>query len=206
MSYLRLQGLTKRYGDQLAADDVTLDIEQGEMIVLLGPSGCGKTTTLRMIAGFVEASAGEIVLEGRPIGVLPPHRRAMGMVFQNYALFPHLTAAGNVAFGLEMQNMPRPARVARVAEMLQLVKLDRPLADRLAGEDAPPLALDPLDLDRIRLTERHTFNLPAEGTRAPLLALQWTRTGPRCRGAIDPEARGSPRPPRRLSCQGPDRG
>jgi len=130
MSYLRLDGLTKRYGDTLAADSVSLDITQGEMIVLLGPSGCGKTTTLRMIAGFVDATAGDILLEGRAIGALPAHRREMGMVFQNYALFPHLSVARNVAFGLEMRGMKRAQREARVAEMLQLVKLDR-FAERL---------------------------------------------------------------------------
>jgi putative spermidine/putrescine transport system ATP-binding protein len=130
MSYLRLDGLTKRYGDTLATNAVSLEISQGEMIVLLGPSGCGKTTTLRMIAGFVEATSGDIVLEGRAIGGLPAHRREMGMVFQNYALFPHLSVARNVAFGLEMRGMKRAERDGRVAEMLQLVKLDR-FADRL---------------------------------------------------------------------------
>ena len=129
-AYLRLDGLTKRYGDTLAADAVTLDIALGEMIVLLGPSGCGKTTTLRMIAGFVEATSGDIVLEGRTIGDLPAHRRDMGMVFQNYALFPHLSVARNVAFGLEMRRIGCAERDARVAEMLRLVKLD-PFADRL---------------------------------------------------------------------------
>jgi len=130
MSYLRLDALTRRYGETLAADSVSLDIDQGEMIVLLGPSGCGKTTTLRMIAGFVDATAGEIILEGQPIGALPAHRREMGMVFQNYALFPHLSVARNVAFGLEMRGMKRAERDARVAEMLDLVKLAR-FADRL---------------------------------------------------------------------------
>ncbi len=129
-AYLRLDGLSKRYGDTMAADAVSLDIAQGEMIVLLGPSGCGKTTTLRIIAGFVEASSGAIVLQGHSINDLPPHRREMGMVFQNYALFPHLSVARNVAFGLEMRRMPRADRDARVAEMLRLVKLDR-LAERL---------------------------------------------------------------------------
>jgi putative spermidine/putrescine transport system ATP-binding protein len=122
--YLRLDGLTKRYGDTPAADDISLDIAQGEMVVLLGPSGCGKTTTLRMIAGFVPATSGAILLQDQPIGDLPAHRRDMGMVFQNYALFPHLSVARNVAFGLEMRRIPRAERDARVAEMLRLVKLD----------------------------------------------------------------------------------
>jgi putative spermidine/putrescine transport system ATP-binding protein len=129
-AYLRLNGLTRRFGDTLAADAVSLDIAEGELIVLLGPSGCGKTTTLRMIAGFVEATSGSIELEGQPIGGLPAHRREMGMVFQNYALFPHLNVARNVAFGLEMRRMPRAERAARVGEMLRLVKLER-FADRL---------------------------------------------------------------------------
>jgi putative spermidine/putrescine transport system ATP-binding protein len=129
-AYLRLDALSKRYGETLAADAITLDIAQGELIVLLGPSGCGKTTTLRMIAGFVEATSGDIILENRPVGTLPPHRREMGMVFQNYALFPHLTVARNIAFGLEMRRLPAADRDIRVTEMLRLVKLDR-FADRL---------------------------------------------------------------------------
>jgi putative spermidine/putrescine transport system ATP-binding protein len=131
--YLRLDALSKRYGDTMAADSITLDIAQGEMIVLLGPSGCGKTTTLRMVAGFVEATSGEIILENRPIGALPPHRREMGMVFQNYALFPHLTVARNIAFGLEMRRLSSTEINTRVAEMLRLVKLDR-FASRLPRE------------------------------------------------------------------------
>ena len=105
-------------------DAVTLDVRPGELIVLLGPSGCGKTTTLRMIAGFVPPSAGDIRLDGASIAALPPHRREMGIVFQSYALFPHLTVARNVAFGLEMRRMARAATQARVAEMLRLVKLE----------------------------------------------------------------------------------
>jgi putative spermidine/putrescine transport system ATP-binding protein len=129
-AYLQLDRLTKVYTGQRAADAVTLQIGKGEMIVLLGPSGCGKTTTLRMIAGFIDATEGDITLEGRSIIQLPAHRREMGMVFQNYALFPHLTVAGNVAFGLEMRGMAKAERNARVAEMLALVKLER-FADRL---------------------------------------------------------------------------
>ncbi len=130
MSRLTLDRLGKRYGKALAVDGVSLDIAQGELVVLLGPSGCGKTTTLRMVAGFVEASAGDVLLDGRSVLALPPHRRDMGLVFQSYALFPHLTVARNVAFGLEMRGMARPARDARVAEMLRLTRLG-PLADRL---------------------------------------------------------------------------
>ncbi len=127
---LALRGLTRRYGAQLAVDGLTLDVAPGELLVLLGPSGCGKTTTLRMVAGFVEPSGGAITLDGQDITHLPPHRREMGIVFQSYALFPHLSVERNVAFGLEMRNVPKAARATRVAEMLQLVKLG-PYAARL---------------------------------------------------------------------------
>jgi putative spermidine/putrescine transport system ATP-binding protein len=167
MSYLRLDGLTRRYGETLAADRVSLEVEQGEMIVLLGPSGCGKTTTLRMIAGFVDATAGEITLEGQRIGHLPPYLRDMGMVFQNYALFPHLSVARNIAFGLEMRGLARAEREARVAEMLRLVKLEA-LAGRLprqlsGGQQqrvaiARALAIHP----RLLLLDEPLSNLDAE--------------------------------------------
>ena len=133
MSHLTLRRLSKHYAGQAAVDDVTLEVARGELVVLLGPSGCGKTTTLRMIGGFVPASGGDILLEGRTILALPAHRREMGIVFQSYALFPHLTVARNIAFGLEMRRRPRAEIVARVAEMLALVKLDR-FADRLPRE------------------------------------------------------------------------
>jgi putative spermidine/putrescine transport system ATP-binding protein len=127
---LELVGLGRRFGEQMAVRDVSLKVAPGEMIALLGPSGCGKTTTLRMIAGFLDASAGDIRVNGVSVLTQPPHRRQMGIVFQSYALFPHLTVAGNVAFGLEMQRMPARAIGERVAEMLRLVKLEA-LADRL---------------------------------------------------------------------------
>ncbi len=127
---LQLRGISRRYGPSLAVADMTLDVEPGELVVLLGPSGCGKTTTLRMIAGFIEPSGGDILVDGQSIVAAPAHRREMGIVFQSYALFPHLTVARNVAFGLEMRGMARGARDARVAEMLRLVKLE-PFADRL---------------------------------------------------------------------------
>lgn len=130
MSRLELDRVSKSYGTAMAVDGVTLDIAEGELAVLLGPSGCGKTTTLRMIAGFVPASAGDIRLDGRSILALPPHKRDLGLVFQSYALFPHLTVARNIAFGLEMRGLPEAARAKRVAEMLALTRLDA-LADRL---------------------------------------------------------------------------
>ena len=128
--YLHLDGLSKQFGATHAVQDVSLSVRRGEMIVLLGPSGCGKTTTLRMIAGFVEANGGAIVLDGQSIGGQPPHLRGMGMVFQSYALFPHMSVAANVAFGLQMRRMPRNRIAERVAEMLRLVKLE-PFAERL---------------------------------------------------------------------------
>jgi putative spermidine/putrescine transport system ATP-binding protein len=130
---LTLQGLTKHFGAHAVVRDVTLEVEPGELIVLLGPSGCGKTTTLRLIAGFVMPTGGDIRLDGRSIAALPPHRREMGIVFQSYALFPHLTVARNVAFGLEMRRSPAAATETRVAEMLRLVKLEA-LAERLPRE------------------------------------------------------------------------
>ncbi len=130
MSRLQLRGIGKRYGQSAAVADVGLDIAPGELVVLLGPSGCGKTTTLRMVAGFVTPSAGDILLDGRSIVALPPHKRDLGLVFQSYALFPHLSVARNVAFGLEMRGIPRAARDAQVAATLRLARLEA-LADRL---------------------------------------------------------------------------
>ncbi len=123
MSHLSLSRLVKTYGGPAAVDDVSLEVERGECIALLGPSGCGKTTTLRLVAGFITPDAGHITLEGRRIEREPPYRRQIGMVFQNYALFPHMTAAGNVAFGLEMRNVPAAERRTRVAEALDMVGL-----------------------------------------------------------------------------------
>ncbi len=130
MTRLTLDRLEKRYGATLAVDAVSLDVAPGEMVVLLGPSGCGKTTTLRIIAGFVEATAGDVRLDGASILALPPHRRDMGLVFQSYALFPHLSVARNIAFGLEMRGAGQAAIKARVGEMLRLARLEA-LADRL---------------------------------------------------------------------------
>jgi putative spermidine/putrescine transport system ATP-binding protein len=121
---LSLDNLSKHFGAHTAVDAVSMDVRPGELIVLLGPSGCGKTTTLRMIAGFVAPSAGDIRLDGVSITTLAPHQREMGIVFQSYALFPHMTVARNIAFGLEMRRMASAAARARVAEMLRLVKLE----------------------------------------------------------------------------------
>jgi len=130
---LTLDKLSKRFGSVTAVDAVSLEVRPGELIVLLGPSGCGKTTTLRMIAGFVPPSTGDIRLDGASITALPPHRREMGIVFQSYALFPHLSVARNIAFGLEMRRMPRASADARVVEMLRRTKLEA-FASRLPRE------------------------------------------------------------------------
>src|SRR6476619_6736261 len=123
MPFLALQGLTKRFGDAAAVDDLSLAVEKGEFVSLLGPSGCGKTTTLQMIAGFVEPSGGAIALAGRDLTSVKPAARGLGIVFQSYALFPHMTVTENVSFGLEMQGVAASERTRRVAETLALVGL-----------------------------------------------------------------------------------
>jgi putative spermidine/putrescine transport system ATP-binding protein len=130
MARIELEAVSKRYGDFHAVRDFSLAIEQGELVVLLGPSGCGKTTTLRMIAGFVPVTSGRIQLGGRDVTNLPPHRRNTGLVFQGYALFPHLTAAENIAFGLEMRGLSDAIVREKVASALRLVRLGD-LGDRL---------------------------------------------------------------------------
>lgn len=120
---LELRGLVKRFGTHTAVDAIDLTVTPGEFVTLLGPSGCGKTTTLNMIAGFIEPDAGSIRLQGRAVEDLPPFRRDLGVVFQDYALFPHMTVAHNVAFGLRMRRVPRAEAARRVAEALELVKL-----------------------------------------------------------------------------------
>ncbi|CAN7229398.1 ABC transporter ATP-binding protein [Bradyrhizobium sp. LjRoot220] len=130
MSQITLNNLTKQHGDVTAVDRVSLEIKQGEFIAFLGPSGCGKTTTLRMIAGLTMASEGNIYFGDRDVTYLPPYLRNAGLVFQGYALFPHMSVAQNVAFGLEMRKIDRTEGQRRVMEALALVKLDH-LADRL---------------------------------------------------------------------------
>ena len=123
MSHLVLENLSKRYGDQFAVEAISLSIAQGEFVSLLGPSGCGKTTTLQMIAGFVEPTAGSIRIDGRDLVAIPASKRGLGIVFQNYALFPHLSVTDNIAFGLEMRQVPKAERARRVAGTLALVGL-----------------------------------------------------------------------------------
>ena len=123
MAELAISGLSKRYGEFWAVREVSLAIADGEFLVLLGPSGCGKTTTLRMVAGFIEPTAGAVKLAGTDVTELPPWKRNAGMVFQSYALFPHMTVAENVAFGLEMRKLPKADIAKRVDEALSLVRL-----------------------------------------------------------------------------------
>jgi putative spermidine/putrescine transport system ATP-binding protein len=123
VAFLELDKLSKTFGSHLAVDGLTLGVEKGEFVSLLGPSGCGKTTTLQMIAGFVEPSGGSIRLEGRDLLAVKPARRGLGIVFQSYALFPHMTVAENVGFGLEMQGVAAPERIKRIGETLELVGL-----------------------------------------------------------------------------------
>jgi putative spermidine/putrescine transport system ATP-binding protein len=130
MARLRIDGVSKRYGEVDAIRAVTLDVADGEFVVLLGPSGCGKTTTLRVVAGFAEPDSGSVALGERDITRLPPWKRNAGLVFQNYALFPHLTVAQNVAFGLEMRKIGAAETARRVGDALQLVRLEH-LAQRL---------------------------------------------------------------------------
>jgi spermidine/putrescine transport system ATP-binding protein len=119
---IELKALTKQFTD-VAVDDIDLDIASGEFFSLLGPSGCGKTTTLRMIAGFVEPTSGEILLDGSDVSRVPPEKRNVNTVFQNYALFPFLTVADNVAFGLRYRDVPKSDRKHKVSEALELVEM-----------------------------------------------------------------------------------
>jgi len=123
MSSVELKGVSKHYGEVVAVRALDLEIRAGEFITLLGPSGCGKTTTLRMIAGFVEPSAGRVFIGDEDVTRLPPQKRSIGMVFQDYALFPHLTIGENIGFGLVERKVAREKIAARVAELLELIRL-----------------------------------------------------------------------------------
>ena len=176
---LRLEGLTKKFGDTTAVDGLSLDVKPGEFLTLLGPSGCGKTTTLRLVAGFEQPTAGRIELNGRDITRLPAERRGIGMVFQNYALFPHLNVFENVAFGLRTRGLPRSEIRRRVGEALELVELagfeERRVQELSGGQQqrvalARALAPEP----PVLLLDEPLSNLDAalrEKTRAELRAL-----------------------------------
>ncbi len=121
--FIRIDGVTRRFDEVVAVNDIHLDIDQGEIFALLGSSGCGKSTLLRMLAGFETPTSGRILLEGQDITDLPPYERPINMMFQSYALFPHLTVFDNIAFGLKRDGMPRADIQRRVEEMLELVQL-----------------------------------------------------------------------------------
>jgi putrescine transport system ATP-binding protein len=124
-SFLQIVGVTKEFDGYKAVNDVTLDVGKGEIFALLGSSGCGKSTLLRMLAGFETPTAGRIVLDGRDLAGLPPYERPINMMFQSYALFPHLSVADNIAFGLRREGMPAAEIAARVEAMLRLVQLGK---------------------------------------------------------------------------------
>jgi putrescine transport system ATP-binding protein len=126
---IRFERVTKRFGDTLAVDSLSLDIFEREFFCLLGPSGCGKSTLMRLLAGFEEPTAGRVLLMGEDLSGVPPHRRPVNMMFQSYALFPHMSVAGNIAFGLRQERRPRREIEARVEAMLELVQLQG-LGDR----------------------------------------------------------------------------
>ena len=152
MSGLSIQGVVKRFGDFTALQDVSLDIPENTFTCLLGPSGCGKTTLLRIIAGLEQANSGRVVLDGSDMTGLPAHKRGLGMVFQSLALFPHLSVADNIGYGLKLQGVSADARRARAEELLDLVQLvgvaDRRITELSGGQRqrvaiARALALEP---------------------------------------------------------------
>jgi len=142
--YIEFRGVTKRFGETTAVDTVDLGVYEKEFFALLGPSGCGKTTLMRMVAGFETPSAGSVLIDGQDLAGVPPYRRPTNMMFQSYALFPHMTVEDNVAFGLKQERMSKEEIAARVDEMLKLVKL-APLArrrpDQLSGGQKQRVAL-----------------------------------------------------------------
>ena len=217
---LVIEDVTHRYGKVAALDDVSLAIEDGELVTLLGPSGCGKTTLLRIIAGFIKPSSGRILLQGRDVTRLPPHKRPVNMVFQRATLFPHLDVYGNVAFGLQIAGLEKDEVASRVSEVLSLVRLEglrasprtravgRPAAAGRAGPRArQPAAGAPA---RRAAVGARPQDPPRDGGRAPPRAprdgrdLRLRHTRP-ARGAralrpdrrLRPRARRAGRPARR---------
>jgi putative spermidine/putrescine transport system ATP-binding protein len=163
---VRFQRVTKRYaaGDRPAVQALDLDIAPGELLVLLGPSGSGKTTTLMLLAGFETPEDGQITLQGRDIARMPPHKRGIGVVFQSYALFPHMTVAENIAFPLEARRVPKPERTARVAAALDRVRLTG-MAER------KPAQLSGGQQQRVALARAMVFEPPIVLLDEPLGAL-----------------------------------
>ncbi|NBS75530.1 MAG: ABC transporter ATP-binding protein, partial [Betaproteobacteria bacterium] len=144
MANVELIHVTKKYGETAAVSDLSLSIAQGELVALLGPSGCGKTTTLQMLAGFTELTSGDILVNGKSIKNVPPHKRNIGVVFQSYALFPHLSVFDNVAFGLRMRNMNQVdigAKVKRALDNVQLSALEDRYPKQMSGGQQQRVAL-----------------------------------------------------------------
>ena len=144
MTFLELEGVTKYFGQVTAVDHISVSVEQGEFLTLLGPSGCGKTTILRMVAGFETPNEGNILLDGDDITNRPASKRPMGMVFQSYALFPHMTAEQNIAFGMTIKRLHRDEITRRCAELLELVGLSdkgRNYPHQLSGGQQQRIAL-----------------------------------------------------------------
>jgi ABC-type Fe3+/spermidine/putrescine transport system ATPase subunit len=133
MTRVQLIDVTKQFGSTLAVDNVNADIADGEFVTLLGPSGCGKTTTLRMVAGLVDPTSGQIRFDGQLVNNVPSHKRNIGLAFQSHALFPHLSVARNIAFGLEVKGTPKAEIHHRVREMLSMIELSQ-YADRMPGQ------------------------------------------------------------------------
>lgn len=120
---IKLEHLTKRFGDTIAVNDLSITLESGRLIALLGPSGCGKTTTLNMISGILPVSGGSIFFDDRDVTNLPPEKRGIGLVFQNYALYPHMTVLQNICFPMEIQRIPKKERIRRAEELAEMVHI-----------------------------------------------------------------------------------
>jgi len=143
-SFISIQNVCKKFGPVTAVDNVSLEIDSGEFFSLLGPSGCGKTTLLRMLAGFETPTSGEIIIDGQPMSAVPPHQRPVNMVFQNYAIFPHLNIRDNIAYGMRKAKLPRYELDDKVDEMLEMIKLSgygKRRAHELSGGERQRVAL-----------------------------------------------------------------
>src|SRR5580765_510294 len=173
---ISIRGVTKRFGDVTAVDALTIDIREGEFLTLLGPSGCGKTTTMRMVAGFEEPDAGDILLRGEDVVGVPPNKRHVNMCFQNYALFPHMDVQQNIEYGLKLKKVGKEDRARKVEEMLSIVRLEgyehrRPgqlsggqqqrvaLARALVNEPAALLLDEPLGALDVKLRKQMQLEL-----------------------------------------------
>ena len=165
--YLRIESVTKRFGDFVAVDNVSLSIFKGEIFCLLGGSGCGKTTLLRMLAGFESPTSGRILIDGQDMSGIPPYERPVNMMFQSYALFPHLSVWENIAFGLKREGMPRNEINTRVEEMLRLTRLEkfaRRKPHQISGGQRQRIAIARAILadPRILILDEATSNLDTE--------------------------------------------